>query len=273
MNYLHSIPFLGLAATLCAFLWFYFLASRRHVLTKTSRPLLALCIVILFAALAVLTVRAVRRPDPVLHPTDSAHKFDLSVVLSVIGSKIETSQVPFRVGSGSINLGCEEVRSAHVEYPLPEGAENATATAKWVNADNLDGEDANASITGSMAIGSGRIRGRHRTLFLNCPGGGHGELVLTGQYQLKKTLPTEPTILKSIGDITYRGQIFTVSLPSSPTQPIDVLVTATDALSRSVLKATIAPNESGTLTLKIISRSGPIPTGIRVDGQTLVIEV
>jgi hypothetical protein len=273
MKYLHSIPLLALAATLFAFLWFYLLASRRHILTTTSRPLLALCIVILFAALAVLTVRAVRTPEAIPHPADTARKFDLSVVLSVTGSKTEVSQVPFRVGSGSINLGCEEIRGSHVEYPLPEGAANATATAKWVNVDNLDGEDANASITGGVAIGTGHIRGRHRTLFLNCPGGGHGELVLTGQYELKKTLPTEPTILKSIGDITYRGQIFTVSLPSSLVQPIDVVVTATDAESRSVLKATVAPNENGTLTLKIISRGGPIPTSIRVDGQTLVIEV
>jgi hypothetical protein len=267
---LTSFPLLALVATFAALLWLYSVGVHRKVLNRAVRTALVACLLILFSGQAVLVYRAAKTPPPRPKP-EPGKNIDLTVVLSVPESRTEIAQVPFRVGSGSVNLGCEETRHVHVEFILPPGGEHPEATAQWVNVDNLSASNASAITVGDRVDATGVIQGRPKTLFFNCPGGGHGELVLSGQYELRKILPTDPTILKSVRDQAYRGQIFTVALPVPITQPIDVTVSAAD--SGGGLKGKIVPHDSGDISLEIVSKVGPIPQSIRIVGQTLIIVV
>jgi hypothetical protein len=103
------------------------------------------------------------------------------------GTPSESPLVPFAKSSGQINFGCEETREVNVEYDLPEGAKLVgTPSVAWQNTSNVASQQGNFQDKGQSVVGRGIIRGldyQNFAITRNCPGGGHGELVLSGTYR------------------------------------------------------------------------------------------
>jgi hypothetical protein len=99
----------------------------------------------------------------------------------------QDQDVPFSQSSGQVNVGCDETRPVQVIFNLPTGATFLDKpVANWRNTVNLSSETANSIVSGAQIVGQGQIRGmssQQIAFFRNCPGGGHGELVLSGMYR------------------------------------------------------------------------------------------
>jgi hypothetical protein len=273
MTRLLSLPVLALVAAFLALLYIAFAGVKRGMISARSRTLLLITAAIVLIGTVPLANRSFWKPE-VAKPNPKP-KYDVSVEFSIHQPNAEVVQVPFTAGSGSVNIGCEEARAASVQYQLPPGAEQPSATAQWVNTDNIEGQSSTVDVRGTVVTGSGLIRGLHRTFLLNCPGGGHGELLLRGQYSIKHELPATPVVIKSLHDVADRGQGFAATLPQEAnSQPVYFKAAISDASGISApssLEGTITPGEKGDYQLKITARNGPLPSDIKVVGQTLVM--
>lgn len=107
------------------------------------------------------------------------------------GTKTTTAPVgsSFSVSSGQLNVGCEETHSTGAQWTAPAGASQINPTAHWANTSNLKSQAQTAAATGLTATASGSITGLDKQGFgiKNCPGGGHGELILSGSYVMPVT--------------------------------------------------------------------------------------
>jgi hypothetical protein len=107
---------------------------------------------------------------------------------------IEYEVQNFEKSSGQVNVGCEETVSARATFPLPEGAEiMGTLSAAWRNTDNAKSFTAATRQTGAdEVVAEGTMTGltrEHIFGIANCPGGGRGELVLSGTYRKPRRMP------------------------------------------------------------------------------------
>jgi hypothetical protein len=106
----------------------------------------------------------------------------------------EDELVPFRVSSGQGNVGCGDTLSLAATFHLPQGASIVDQpTVAWENVSNL--HDVRLSppeiAPNGDVIGRGQAPGLPYQEFhipfgakiRNCPGGGHGEVVLSGKYR------------------------------------------------------------------------------------------
>jgi hypothetical protein len=270
MTHLSYLPLLALAAAFIALVYIAFAGVSRGMLSTRSRTLLLITASVMLIGTVPLVIRSVR-PTEGGKPHEKP-KFGVTVEFSIHQPNAEVVQVPFTAGSGSVNIDCEATRSASVQYPLPPGAEQPIATAEWVNTNNIESQSANVNVQPNVITAEGLIRGLHKTFLLNCPGGGHGELLIRGQYSIKHELPATPVVIKSLHDVADPGQVFTAILPQVVnSQPVYFKATISDALSSSSLEGTIAPGEKGGYDLKITTRNGPLPKDIKIVGQTLVM--
>jgi hypothetical protein len=97
--------------------------------------------------------------------------------------------IPFSSEAGSINVGCDEWGTTSVKYTAPDGAVISEYHANWKDLSNIkvSNVDVTASPDGKTVTATGKIRGLDVTWPLgirNCPGGGHGKLVISGSYTL-----------------------------------------------------------------------------------------
>lgn len=145
----------------------------------------------------------------------------LTVMLTVEGKIVtaENQETTFRITSGQQNFGCDETRAFNVEFAAPTGATLiGQSSAAFQNADN-------AKIVGAPAVhqseqtvsASGQLRGLDYQNFAfgirNCPGGGHGELVLSGIYRssVSHEQPVERVLTNDLN--TASNEPVWVSLP------------------------------------------------------------
>jgi hypothetical protein len=95
---------------------------------------------------------------------------------------------PFEVIGPSVNVGCEETSTGSVHFLLPERATLQSSHAAWINLVAVTQNSAKVTVSGLDVVANGTIRGRNRDNIAfglqNCPGGGHGNLVLTGTYSI-----------------------------------------------------------------------------------------
>jgi hypothetical protein len=270
MMRLFSFPILALAAAFLSLVYIALIGAKQGRLSGRSRTLLLITAALVLIGTVPLALRSIRTPDG-----DTQHatpKYQVAVEFSIHQPNAERVQVPFTSGSGSVNIGCEETRSVTVQYPLPPGAEQATATAQWVNTNNIDGQTSNVNVQPNIVTAVGSIRGLPRTFLINCPGGGHGELLLHGQYSMKHDLPATPVVIKNLHDVADRGQVFAVTLPQEVnSQPLYFKATMSAASDSSSVEGTIALQERGGYDLKITARNGSLPSDIKIVGQTLVM--
>jgi hypothetical protein len=126
-------------------------------------------------------------------------------------------QQPFRISSGQRNVGCGDLAPASVRLVLPAGAVPVgEPCATWENTSNLS-----AASIGRVAVDpqsntvytEGSVRGLPFQSLLfgirNCPGGGHGELVLQGTYKSTVTErePREVTLESTMGGPPRAGSL------------------------------------------------------------------
>lgn len=141
---------------------------------------------------------------------------------------VQTNQdVPFRVTSGQRNFGCSETASAEVRYQLPEGATLLSqAIPRWENTANAsEAPPPQVRREGNTLVAVGTIRGQSFQEFgfgiRNCPGGGHGEVVLQGTYR-STTSHDEPRSIVVRNSINLAGnEPVWITLP----QPTDLRIT------------------------------------------------
>jgi hypothetical protein len=167
-------------------------------------------IVALFSTYYSVKQRGFEREYSRLHATFSVH---VVIKGTVIGTK--KTALTFQTSSGQVNVGCGEQGAARVTWAPPAGATDILASAQWRNTDNIEAADAHV-VLGNPVTAEGTILGLRRNFLLNCPGGGHGELVLLGTYNTSEPDPHEQQILKTLDDKVNRLQPLIISVPESP---------------------------------------------------------
>lgn len=87
--------------------------------------------------------------------------------------------------SGSVNVSCEEWASTEVRLPIPNGSRVLNVSAQWVDLQNTTDTRQSVETVNGVLIATGAIRGQaKRSLMfgMECPGGGHGTLQITGSF-------------------------------------------------------------------------------------------
>ena len=167
-------------------------------------------IVVLFSTYSSVTQLELEREYTRLHATFSVH---VVIEGTVVGTK--NSTLTFQTSSGQVNVGCNEQVPARVSWTPPPGATVTGARAEWRNTDNVRAAMVNpTSLTGNPVVATGTIVGLERNFLLNCPGGGHGELILLGTYDISEKEPRERQELKTLDDKVNRSQPLVISIPT-----------------------------------------------------------
>jgi hypothetical protein len=128
----------------------------------------------------------------------SQPEFEISAEFTGTPVTPKELEVPFVASSASINVGCEQTQTTSVQWNAPEGARVMSSYAQWVDVNNVGGVTQSASPGAHGATAFGSITGLSKQCALfgicNCPGGGHGRLLLQGAYSV---LDTQPKIVSS----------------------------------------------------------------------------
>lgn len=194
---------------------FYFF-GRDHA--KVRLPVfILLCIVAVVLILGPDFLRAKNAPD--IHASDQ-----YNVLVRYEGARRTTasSTVPFQVSSGQINFGCGQTLPVTVTFPLPPGATVVGQSVGWQNVNNSNATNtAPVTVQGNVVTGSGSITGLNYQEFpfgiKNCPGGGHGELVLSGSYKVEQVTDQQIKDELPLGKLTSVQHPVVFALPSDPT--------------------------------------------------------
>jgi hypothetical protein len=193
---------------------FYFF-SRDHV--KVRLPVfILLCIVSISLILGPDYIRAKNAPD--LHSGD---RYGVTVHYSGVRKTTASSIVPFQVSSGQINFGCGQSLPVTVNWSLPAGATLVNQSLAWANVNNSNATTTSpVSVQNNAISGSGVIVGLNYQEILgirNCPGGGHGELVLSGSYRVDQVGEQQIKDELPLGTLTSVQHPVIFALPSDPT--------------------------------------------------------
>jgi hypothetical protein len=173
------------------------------------------------SALLLYVVRA----NPENHtgaPPEGAQAYGVQLVL--VGQRavsVTGTAKPFRASSGQVNFGCEQTVTAQATWDAPpESSLEGEIRAEWTNLANAKSYSATAAVEGGRVVGSGTISGLdlQRLPFgiSNCPGGGHGEVVLSGAYVTRDT-GQQPFIQKLVGRLAAQppdARRLALTLPS-----------------------------------------------------------
>jgi len=244
---------------------------------KVPAPLLALGIItIAFVALALNMVRVTNlRTDGATSPALSAKKA-LEVTFYGMKSRLEPTTVPFQTSSGQLNVGCGERQTTTVSWNLPAGAREVNAASSWQNTSNLRSQNQSAVVQGTTATAVGSIAGRDREWTGNCPGGGHGELVLRGSYVVDQGGRPEKVILKTLHDLVAPNTTIRISLPE-PGPDVTSLsceIIITPAVGeQSRLGFDLVTHDTGVFAVTNRRSSGAQQPEVRVEDRSVVIHI
>ena len=238
-------------------------------------PLIALSIIaVSFVALGfnVIRVTSLRKPD---QQTQSGDKYTLQITLTGVRRHTEPATIQFRTSSGQLNVGCGDSASTSVSWSIPLGAREIHPQAMWANTDNVKSQSQQASVQGNMAVASGAISGQDRQWTGNCPGGGHGELVLSGTYVIDQATPDERVDIATLqGTVSAGGEVRFDIKPidgaTLTTCEIRATHTATNTWSLVSLKVRDDGNEI-MITAPPDTPNAPIKA--RFEGRQLVVKV
>jgi hypothetical protein len=175
----------------------------------------------LSASAVMLTVWG-KTQRPVQQDQNGAGPVQVSVQISGVKTVQSSGEpVPFQVTSGQLNWGCDQTVNAEARLKLPAGATvTAGPTAAWHGV--VNGRDWTTSIEQwpEEIVARGKITGQPALPFevpfagriFHCPGGGNGELRLTGSYTIAQRMeaPFETVLSGQITDT-----VLTLGLPSS----------------------------------------------------------
>ena len=104
-------------------------------------------------------------------------------------AKVQTTQtIPFSNQSGYVSVGCEQTATTSVAWQAPENTQVSNVHAQWQDLNNIGSQTQSVIPSGHSYVATGSIRGLGKQCVFNicnCPGGGHGILVLSGTYEVK----------------------------------------------------------------------------------------
>ncbi len=163
-----------------------------------------------------------------------------------------TVATPFRVGSGSLNVGCDETRAASVSFTAPAGSIIVSADAAWSNLDGVASVSQSATHSETSASAQGILKGRDRTWIGDCPGGGHGELSLFGSTSMTvQDGSGKHVLLKSEEDVLSPGTTLGIRVPTEALEHlVEVTINIDDPKRRLTMKGAISRDREGNYTLK-----------------------
>jgi|HubBroStandDraft_6_1064221.scaffolds.fasta_scaffold26823_3 hypothetical protein len=177
--------------------------------------------------LAGVSAYAISRPSPGDSKTPSEKHADAlpdkpnkpdppayEVRASVLGKrvKVSTATEPFSKPAPSTDVGCEEGKGTSVSYDFPAGVTIASHNARWDSLNNIKSHEAHSELKDHAVVATGSINGLDKQVF-NCPGGGHGTLVVFGTLN-RSTESSEPSPAIAIGTSELRKDTVTFSAPS-----------------------------------------------------------
>lgn len=231
------------------------------LVSKVRRPkpldiaVLLAIILVGFSGVALAVIRAENKVSS--QKEDRQKPPSYTVLLKFAGerSSMVPAQIPFKNSSGQLNFGCGETKSTTVSWNVPAGADQINASAVWENTDNVKGQDQHVDV-GITTTATGSITGRDRDWLGNCPGGGHGELVVQGTYRILQPSQSRPFESLQSGSVS-------VATPYILPLPVE------QDLRISMVEATVIPDGSAPIVL----RAAPVPakgsstTIIKQDGK------
>ncbi|WP_457391956.1 hypothetical protein [Roseateles sp. P5_E1] len=278
-------PFTLLAGLLVVLGIVIFVATRKIEVAYKGVPIkLISAMMIAIAAGATIVNVARLSPSPPPKDTFEAPKKSSTLQVTFYGmkSRTESVTVPFRVSSGQVNVGCNEVRGTQVTFPTPIGARNVVATPSWENIRDVKQQDKNLTVQGNVVMATGQLVGNNREWTGNCPGGGHGELVVTGSYVIDQSADPEQVVISTFQGFVQPNSSVNVPLPTSPALPADMsselsVATAGGLTSKLILDIKIDATGNATGVVKPsgnAAASAPAPLlAARVEGKTLAVDV
>jgi hypothetical protein len=183
-----------------------------------------LCLVALLLILGPDYIRAKNVPD-----IYAGNRYAISAHFQGTRRTVTSSPTSFSISSGQINFGCEQIVPVSVSFPLPQNANVIAQDLKWTNQSNSTLLNiSEPTRQGDQLSGAATVRGLNFETFpfgiKNCPGGGHGELVLSGAYKTDQIVdePVDHPLPPGILSGAQRPVIF--SLPQDPTLKINKII-------------------------------------------------
>jgi hypothetical protein len=250
-------------------------AQKRSEHPSSWPPLVSLSIVaVSFLALAfnVLRVSSLQKAGTT---TTTGTKYTLQVTFVGAKKRREPVTVPFRTSSGQLNVGCGDSASTSASWNIPAGARDINTHASWERTDNLKGQTQQSSANGNVASAAGTIAGQDRQWTGNCPGGGHGELVLSGTYVIDQDASDERVALGTFQDTVPEGGQAKFPIPMAQGAILQSCVIRITSTSTNLVGSETLPlrtDENGQAWI-----TTPPPTDLRIkttiSGRELVIAV
>ena len=244
-------PFTLLAAIFISLVSLLIVQRKSHK-SSVSNLLLSIALVAIGAVTsAIFSLRYEVKhasPPPVAASADKYH------VRIVFRGQTSEELIKFEADSGYIHVGCEQTQQATVVWNVPPGATLNEVTATWVDTNNLTFTNRDITRQSDRVIATGFIRGQSREWLLNCPGGGHGKLVLAGTYRA----PRKSVILASAQGILALDGPLRVTIPGTEASsfPITCDIAAEGQLKSADLVLTILRGPRGDLSIADTKRTG-----------------
>ncbi len=195
-----------------------------------------------------------------------------AVTVALTGRRAITTvgaTVPFLASSSQVNFGCEQTVSARALWQAPLTAViSGNVKAAWINTANAKSSSANASIQDGTVVGSGTITGLDVQAIdipfagriANCPGGGHGEIVVSGEYVTRSTgeEPFQAELTGSVSTSPGEARVIRLALPTPSDVALQGALVSLRQGADIVDKATIelrgaSPNASHSSDKKLFS--------------------
>jgi hypothetical protein len=181
--------------------------------------------------------------------------------------------VPFSTSSGQLNVGCGDSATTSVTWVVPAGSTQINPQASWQRTDNLKGQNQQATLDGNVAKATGTITGQDRQWTGNCPGGGHGELVLSGTYVIDQDAPDTAATIGTLQDTVPQHGHATFQIPAAEgavLQGCELHITSTSTNLVGNLMLSLSVGVGGQVT---ITKSEPADSKIQaqVSGNKLVV--
>lgn len=135
----------------------------------------------------------------------------------------------FNTTSGNVAVGCEESAGTVHAFQAPSNATELNCSAGWVNGSNLKGQSQNCVVGGTSASATGSITGLDRNCYIvgqtlgwifsrrnvcNCPGGGSGQLQISGSFKVPETKVEQLSKIPVGPYVRAEGRALFLTLPS-----------------------------------------------------------
>jgi hypothetical protein len=140
-------------------------------------------------------------------------------------------QSSFTASSGQVNFGCEEAKTVAAVWEVPaNSAVEGVPQATWANTDNARPIPPAIVVESSRVVATGTILGREAQRLPfginNCPGGGHGELLVTGTYVTRVTQnePYTESLAAALSSFPEAAREIMLTLPSRRDVSLEAII-------------------------------------------------